>query len=130
MINTREIAEELRLSHWAQIMKDRRNSGLSIKKFCKSAGFHENVYYYWQRRVRTAVCEVLPDKTPGLMSNPLSTEDKHSLVPNGWAVCEAAAPVQEEAVLPIEINGCRVMASADTDLQLLSKVCKVLVNLC
>jgi hypothetical protein len=29
MVNTNEIAAEYRLSHWAQIMKERQNSGLT-----------------------------------------------------------------------------------------------------
>jgi hypothetical protein len=30
-MNTREVAAEYRLSHWAQIMRERKESGLSIK---------------------------------------------------------------------------------------------------
>jgi transposase-like protein len=59
MINTREIAEEYRLSHWAQVMQERIQSGLSIKAFCKQIGICGNTYFYWQRRVRAAACEHL-----------------------------------------------------------------------
>ena len=55
-MNTREIAVEYRLSHWAGIMRERKESGLSVKAFCEKAGFHENIYYYWQRRLREAAC--------------------------------------------------------------------------
>lgn len=55
-MNTREIAAEYRLSHWAQIMSKRKESGLSIKAFCESEGFHENIFYYWQRKLREAAC--------------------------------------------------------------------------
>ena len=44
-MNTREIASEYRLSHWAEIMRRRGESGQSIKAFCESAGFHQNVYF-------------------------------------------------------------------------------------
>jgi transposase-like protein len=56
-MNTREIAADYRLSHWAQIMRERKESGLSIKAFCENGGFHENIYYYWQRKLREATCE-------------------------------------------------------------------------
>ena len=59
MMNTRYIAAELRLSHWSEIMRERKESGLSIKAFCESRGFHTNVYFYWQRKLREAVCEHL-----------------------------------------------------------------------
>ena len=56
-MNTREIAEEYRLSHWAKIIGQRQERGMSIKAFCADIGIHENVYYYWQRKLRTAACE-------------------------------------------------------------------------
>jgi hypothetical protein len=58
-MNTRAIAEEYRLTHWAQIVRERQKSGLSIKTYCESAGFHENVYYYWQRKLRETACREL-----------------------------------------------------------------------
>ena len=59
MINTRAIAAEYRLSHWAQVMQERIQSGLSIKAYCKQIGICGNTYFYWQRRVRAAACEQL-----------------------------------------------------------------------
>ncbi|WP_337999084.1 IS66 family insertion sequence element accessory protein TnpA, partial [Desulforamulus hydrothermalis] len=58
-MNTREIAAEYRLAHWAQIVRRKNESGLSIKAFCASEGFRENTYYYWQRKLREAACEQL-----------------------------------------------------------------------
>ena len=55
-MNTRQIAEEYRLAHWAQKMQERQESGLSVKAYCENAGFHENIYYYWQRKLREAAC--------------------------------------------------------------------------
>ena len=80
-MNTREIAEEYRLTHWAGIMRERSESGLSIKDFCKSAGFHENVYFYWQRKLREAACEQLLIAAKG-------RKPEISEVPSGWAVCD------------------------------------------
>ena len=65
-MNTGEIAAEYRLSHWARIMKERKESGLSIKAYCKDAGFHENSYFYWQRKLREAACERLAGTQTGL----------------------------------------------------------------
>jgi hypothetical protein len=58
-MNTRDIAEEFRLRHWAGIMREREESGLSIKAFCEKAGFHENKYFYWQKRLRELACDEL-----------------------------------------------------------------------
>lgn len=53
-MNTRQITAEYREAHWVQIMQERRESGQSIRAYCKGAGIHENVYYYWQRKLREA----------------------------------------------------------------------------
>ena len=55
-MNTSAIAKEYRLSHWAGIIRERTESGLSIRDYCKQAGFHENIYFYWQRKLREATC--------------------------------------------------------------------------
>lgn len=46
-MDTREIAKEYRLSHWARIMQERCTRGISIKAYCQESGMHENVYYYY-----------------------------------------------------------------------------------
>jgi len=130
MVNTREIAAEYRLSHWAQIMQERANSGLNIKAFCKQIGICQNTYFYWQRRLRIAACETFPVLDQKAKAEPMS--DEKSLIPSGWALCEPAKPETSagtEQTIPIEIGACRVMVGADTNPELLSKVCKVLMAL-
>jgi transposase-like protein len=85
-MNTRYIAEELRLSHWGGIMRSKHESGLTAKAFCKQEGIHENVYYYWQRKLREAACEQMC----GLPVDAVSTQ----LAPAGFTevtVAPAAA---------------------------------------
>jgi transposase-like protein len=77
-MDTRKIAVEYRMSHWAQIIQNRIKSGLSIKAFCENAEFHENIYYYWQRKLRETACEELAKvrgETTGL-SSPVFAEVK------------------------------------------------------
>ena len=123
-MNTRYIAEEYRLSHWAGIMRERAESGLSITAFCKNAGFHTNVYYYWQRKLREAACEHIAT-TPQE-----SRESSMVPVPNGWALCETAKPETSENPIRIEVGRFRVITTADVDSDHLSKVCRALLSLC
>jgi len=58
-MNAREATAEYRLCHWSQIIREQKESGLSITAFCKQAGFHENRYYYWQKKLREAAIEQL-----------------------------------------------------------------------
>ena len=126
MVNTREIAAEYRLSHWARIIGEQKSSGLNIREFCRREGFNPNVYHYWQRKLREATCFELTVRAESAVAK---------AVPSGWAAVTEAEPATSSAVsaartLPIEIGSCRVVASSDTDDELLAKVCKVLVGLC
>lgn len=118
-VNTREIAEQYRLRHWAKIMQERTENGLSIKAFCQQKGIGPNTYFYWQRKLREAASPALPQPAPV----------EQSLVPRGWAVCKAAEPVPVKA-LSIEIGGVRIEVEPDTDQELLVKTCRVLKSLC
>jgi putative transposase len=123
MVNTREIAEEYRLSHWAQVMQERAQSGLSIKAYCKQIGICGNTYFYWQRRVRAAACEALT--VPHEASVPGKT-----LIPSGWAVCEVEEPTPEKKALAIEIGGYRISVESGVDQELLAKTCQTLKSIC
>lgn len=94
---------------------------MSIKSYCRHIGCHENVYYYWQRKLREAACTELslkgqlPEKT---------------LTPVGWSRLETVeSPMAETTGLTIEINGCRVSATAASDPALLVQVCRMLKTL-
>ena len=50
-MNTREIAAEYRLSHWAGKMRERQESGLSIRSFCEQEGFPCSGYGFAARRI-------------------------------------------------------------------------------
>ena len=106
-MNTREIAEEYRLSHWAGIMQERKESGLSVRAFCKNAGFHENSYFYWQRRLREATCEELA-----------RIQDKPNMVPPGFMEVRLSADKPLPSIIHegpnpvcIETAGLRIAAS-------------------
>jgi len=100
MINTKDIAKEYRLSHWSQIMQERTASGMSIREYCSHIGIGENTYFYWQRRVRSAACELL-----------VKAQNEQ---PPGFAkVRMLEAPVQRDSIeqagsLQVEIAGIRL----------------------
>ena len=121
-MNTREIAAEYRLKQWSKTMQERLASGKSIREYCKEAGMHENVYFYWQRKLREAACSGM------LTSGDNEVVVKEKDAPKGWAVCKSKINISEKP-LPIEIGGCKVLASADMDDELLLKVCRLLKSL-
>jgi transposase-like protein len=120
MKDTRKLAEEYRLSHWAEILRSRVSSGLSITAYCAQEGMHPNKYYYWQRKLRTAAA-----------SSVISPEsESNSVVPSGWSQLLAESPAESgiKSELRIEIGKCVIRVDQGTDIALLRKICKGLVT--
>ena len=129
-MNTREIAVEYRLTHWAQIIRRRNESGLSIKAFCTNEGFHENIYYYWQRKLREAVCEqmtgVRTKHTPTDCFPPVFAELK-------IAEAHEQLPLQGNSgkgEIRIELAGMRITADSTYPLEKIAALLAALKQSC
>ena len=48
-------AKELRLAQWAGIIKEQKQSGLTVKDWCSQNGITKDAYYYWQQKLRKEV---------------------------------------------------------------------------
>ena len=94
-VNTREVATEYRLSHWAQIVQERIKGGLSIREYCKQIGICENTYFYWQRRLRKAACEQL---------NHFESEQKRVAQTSFVEIEVAETPVPPALPAPTEVT--------------------------
>ena len=86
MINIREIAEEYRLGHWAQVIQEIISSGQSIKVYCRQISISTNTYHYWQKKLREAAIRELNVSS--------EVPDNKTLVPSGWTKCQ---PVSDTA---------------------------------
>jgi putative transposase len=125
----RELTAEMRLAHWAQVMQERTASGQSIRAYCKTVGMRENVYFYWQKKLREVACNKLIEttiKNDGIAS----ISETSTVTPSGWAVCELEDNPKKEAGLSIEIGKCRLAVNTDTNQELLAKTCRLLMSIC
>ena len=64
-MNTRSIAAECRLSHWAQLVQERAQSGLTVREYCEETVIYENTHFYWQRKLRAAASARAADMSTG-----------------------------------------------------------------
>jgi len=117
-LTNKQMSTLVRLREWSEILRTRRESGLTVRAYCAENGINEKTYYYWQNKVRRATCEQIS-------SHP---NTYGSLIPPGWAQISTVAPAEE--TLAIEIGSTRIMADKNTSSELLEKVCRVLVSLC
>lgn len=129
-MNTREIAEEYRLSHWAQIMRERRESGLSIKAFCKNSGYHENVYYYWQRKLREAACEQMTEYQPSPQKTGMTVSGFTEIRMAETLEAPPLSAVGTEGQLHIAVGGMRISADAGYPSEKLAAVLRELTRPC
>lgn len=106
------------MSQWAQVIQARLDSGQSVKDFCQTAGISRNAYFYWQKKLREAACTELS-----------KTEEPRNIVPSGWMQLTPKQAQHTKESLDIEINGCHVTVNAQTEPELLKKVCRTLRSL-
>jgi hypothetical protein len=60
-MGTNKITLEYRLTYWTQVIRERKESGLTVNGYCKDAGISEHSYYYWQKKLRWLACEQLAE---------------------------------------------------------------------
>ena len=121
-MTSKQLAHQVRLSEWAQLMRTRRESGLTIRSWCANNGINEKTYYYWQKKLRHVACSQISDPSSG----------KTGLIPTGWSQVSTVAESEETIpeTLAIEIGSSRIHATKSTDVDLLAKVCRVMMSLC
>ena len=125
-MNTREIAVEYRMSHWAQIMQNRIDSGLNVRAFCKNAGIHENSYYYWQRKLREATCEELTRNECGAgLMPPMFAEVKLAT----RSTFQPMAANQQNNVC-VEASGVRITADSGYPVDKLAYLMRAVMRSC
>ena len=49
-----KITHQVRAEHWAKIMNECINSGMSKTAWCRANGISEKQFFYWQRILRRA----------------------------------------------------------------------------
>jgi len=107
-------------------MRDRKASGLSIKAYCENAGFHENVYYYWQKRLREATCSQL-----------MNLENQTNLMPIGFTEVKLAdsqtvapVPVRFQGQLQINTGGIQITADVGYPVEKLAALLREVTRSC
>ncbi|WP_455026116.1 IS66 family insertion sequence element accessory protein TnpA [Oribacterium sinus] len=51
-MNTKLATSRMRTGQWADIIKDRKESGLKVDDYCAQRGLSRNAYFYWLRKVK------------------------------------------------------------------------------
>ena len=117
-MDIQKLTSEQQLSKWAELIQTRLESGQSIKEFCRTNGVSKATYYYRHKKVNEAKCIV-----------PEEVKESKIEVPSRLMQLAPKPLHPAKATLEIKINGCNVTVDTETDLELMKKVCQVLLSL-
>ena len=59
-----EVKKEYQLQEWSGMLREQKESGLSVKQWCQERGLAEHIYYYRLRKLRQAACTALEQAQP------------------------------------------------------------------
>jgi len=128
IIDTRKVALDYRLSHWAEVIHGQSESGLSIKNYCEREGFHENRFYYWRKKLREATCEQALETEPGtLQVNNLPQRFSEAIIKNASKYMQSEGARQSG--IHIIIAGIEITADNGYPASNLTELLKGLVQL-
>ena len=91
-----EIRRQVRLSQWSAMVREREESGLSVKAYCKQTGIAAKTYYYRLLRLREAAVEQV-------RSEATQPELVQSTPPAEYAVGQAQSIANKNIDTTIEI---------------------------
>ena len=130
-MNTRAIAAEYRLQQWAGIMQNCKESGLSIKAYCENAGIHPNTYFYWQKKLREAACELIKVESNNSTLVPQSSNNGSPVV---WAGIDTSdresINLPQDGSIKISREGWTVTVEAGTDVGFLTETLRAVSRAC
>ena len=63
-----EVKREYQLQEWGGMLRDRKESGLSVKAWCAEHGISEHAYYYRLRQLRQMACNALEQAQPAQLA--------------------------------------------------------------
>ena len=112
-----QLAQQVRIEQWMQIIDDRIQSGLTINDYCNLHNISRNQYFYWLRRVRKNAIQ----QSPQFAELPAPAEPCASI--NDELSNSAFIPT-----LAIRIGGAVIEVNDSTSSTLIQRVAEVLSN--
>ena len=74
-----EVKQEFQLQEWSGMLREQKESGLSVKEWCQERGLAEHIYYYRLRKLRQAACAALEQAQPVQLAEvPLAPKPEES----------------------------------------------------
>ena len=128
-MDTRKIAREVRLRHWAEQINNRNASGETVISWCAKQGINPKTYYYWQNQLRKTALKRIAVEQNG--------NERTSLLSSGFAevkISDSPRPPLPEysgrGEVRIEAAGFRITADSGYPAASLAELLKGLALSC
>ena len=108
--NSLVIRTRVRMAQWQSIIKECKESGMTVAEFCEDRNISWHAYYYWLRKIREYITQ------------PQTTENEFVQLPSPT---EVAAPTNP-GTITIHIGGVAVEVEGNVNRASLKNVLKVL----
>ena len=125
-MNMRKYTNEYRLEHWAEVMREREESGLGIRAYCAREGFHENRYFYWQKKLR----ELASEELAGIGTSSKELTPVFAKVNLSAPSTLPASTVIYQNHISIETVGVRISANSGYPVEKLAELLKTVMRSC
>lgn len=79
-MNILSINDDIKTRQWVERIKECRESGLPVRKWCRQNNICEQTYYCWLKKLRKMAIESGAVKAPSFVSVDQSTLDKQNIV--------------------------------------------------
>ena len=96
------VKQQMKLREWADQIKARRASGMTVQSWCAENGMNVKTYYYHLRKVREQCVESVPEIVP--LTMPQQTGDIH-IEKNGLQI-SLPANISKETLIALVQELC------------------------
>ena len=55
-----QLKQQASMAKWSRLISEQKNSGLTIRDFCKQHDLSWHAYYYWLKKIREQIVSELP----------------------------------------------------------------------
>ncbi len=124
-MNTQLNATEMHMKYWADIIRDRKQSGLKVKDYCAEHNLSRDAYYYWYNKIKNKALIEANNRVefaavPTNVTESLSTpQDDYSIDDN-----DKDTDGKTPSII-VKINGMRIDVLEDVSRECLMKVLEV-----
>lgn len=131
-MSIRALNDENRLMKWAALVKECRDSGISVTDWCKKKGIKTNQFYKWQRKVfdalmaqQEAQLQEVPSSTAAVQFAELPPPTGEPSYPQLSPAPSTPVQISKAIIATLRIGGTEIDIYDGADATVVEALCRV-----